>query len=98
MQDNNEKFNEDFNQTNNVIKYSKLSYILCAFFLGLLGIHSFVAGKKSQGVLFIVVTIIGAMLSIIGIGSVILSIETIIIIIQIIMAASKHADEYGRIS
>lgn len=79
-------------------KYSKLAYILCAFFLGGFGVHSFIAGKSGQGVLFIVATILGWILSIVGIGFIVFLIEFIIIIAQIIMAASKPADQYGQIS
>jgi hypothetical protein len=77
--------------------YSKLAYILCALFLGSFGIHSFIAKKPIQGILFILTTIIGWLTVALIIGGVILFIEGIVIIIQIIMAASKPSDQYGNI-
>ncbi|WP_407921932.1 NINE protein [Caviibacter abscessus] len=66
-------------------------------FLGLFGIHSFIAGKPLQGILFIIFTILGSLLSVIGIGFLIFSIEGLIVLIQIIMAACKKSDQYGTI-
>lgn len=77
--------------------YSKLAYILCALFLGGFGVHSFIAKKPIQGILFILTTIIGWLTVALIIGGVILFIEGIVIIIQIIMAASKPSDQYGYI-
>ena len=77
--------------------YSKLTYILCALFLGSLGVHSFIAKKPIQGILFILTTIIGWLTVFFIIGGVILFIEGIVIIIQIIMAASKPSNKYGNI-
>lgn len=77
--------------------YSKLAYILCALFLGGFGVHSFIAKKPIQGILFILTTIIGWLTVALIIGGVILFIEGIVIIIQIIMASSKPSDQYGYI-
>lgn len=77
--------------------YSKLTYILCALFLGGLGVHAFVAKKPIQGILFIIITFLGWLTTFLLIGWGILFIEEIIIIIQIIIAASKQADQYGNI-
>lgn len=79
-------------------KYNKWVYILCAFFFGLLGVHSFIAKKPIQGILFIIFTILGWILSLVFIGFIVLSIEGIIILVQIIMAVGKKSDENGMIS
>lgn len=78
-------------------RYSKLGYILLAFFLGNLGIHAFFAGKPIQGILFILFTISNSILTLVFIGYIGFFIEFIIILVQIILAASKPADKYGRI-
>ena len=77
--------------------YSKLAYILCALFLGGFGVHSFIAKKPIQGILFIITTILGILTTFIFIGGIILFIEGIVIIFQIILAASKQTDQYGNI-
>lgn len=79
-------------------RYNKIAYVLAAFFLGELGIHSFIAGKPIQGVLFIIMSLIGWSLSVIFIGFFIIGIIHIIIFVQIIMALLKSSDEYGRIA
>nr|WP_156414481.1 hypothetical protein [Caviibacter abscessus] len=47
--------------------------------------------------MFIIFTILGSLLSVIGIGFLIFSIEGLIVLIQIIMAACKKSDQYGTI-
>lgn len=79
-------------------KYNKIVYCLLAWFLGLWGVHSFYAGKTLQGIIFILTTIIGIILSSIGIGVFIMFIEGAICIIQIILAVMKSSDENGNIS
>lgn len=78
-------------------RYSKLAYIICALFLGQLGIHSFIAKKPVQGILFIIASIIGYLTVVVMVGYLILFVEFLIIIIQIILAALKPADKYGNI-
>lgn len=79
-------------------KYSKLTYCLLAWFLGAFGVHSFYAGKPVQGIIFIIVTVINIFLSFFSIGIFTAIITGIVIIVQIIMAAKKKSDEFGRIS
>ena len=73
-------------------------YCLFAWFLGMWGVHSFYAGKTLQGIIFILTTIIGIILSFIGIGILIMIIEGAICIFQIILAVMKSSDENGNIS
>ena len=79
-------------------KYNKVVYCLFAWFLGMWGVHSFYAGKTLQGIIFILTTIIGIILSFIGIGILIMIIEGAICIFQIILAVMKTSDENGNIS
>lgn len=78
-------------------RYSKITYILCALFLGGLGVHSFIARKPIQGILFIITSIIGFILSFLIVGFFVFLIEGIVLIVQIILAAGKKADKYGNI-
>lgn len=64
-------------------RVSKIAYILCALFLGGLGVHKFLAGKWVLGIIYIVFcwTFIPA----------------IVALVEAIIAATKTADVYGNI-
>ena len=79
-------------------KYNKVIYCLLAWFFGVYGIHSFYAGRKQEGIYFLIAGIIGTLTAFILVGSIIIFVECIICIIQIVKAIQKPADEFGRIS
>ena len=64
-------------------RVSKVAYILCALFLGGLGVHKFLAGKWILGIIYLLLcwTLIPAIVS----------------IIEAIIAATKTSDVYGNI-
>ena len=79
-------------------KYNKVIYCLIAQFFGTFGIHAFYAGRKQEGIYFLIAGIIGTLTTFILVGYVIVLIEFIICVIQIVKAIQKLADEFGRIS
>ena len=79
-------------------KYNKVIYCLIAQFFGTFGIHAFYAGRKQEGIYFLIVGIIGTLTTFILVGYVIILIEFIICVIQIVKAIQKPADKFGRIS
>ena len=79
-------------------KYNKVIYCLIAQFFGTFGIHAFYAGRKQEGIYFLIVGIIGTLTTFILVGYVIILIEFIICVIQIVNAIQKPSDEFGRIS
>ena len=86
------------NTTNEKPKYNKVIYCLLAWFFGYFGIHAFYAGRKQEGIYFLIVGIIGTLTTFILVGYVIILIEFIICVIQIVNAIQKPSDEFGRIS
>ena len=81
-----------------VKKVNKIVYILLALFLGLWGIHRFVAGHWFAGLCYLAVFFIGSILTFVfGLGLFILGIEGLVCIYDIIKAATAPADEYGMI-
>lgn len=79
-------------------KYNKVIYCLIAQFFGTFGIHAFYAGRKQEGIYFLIAGIIGTLTTFILVGYVIVLIEFIICVIQIVKAIQKPADKFGRIS
>ncbi|ERK53137.1 toxin-antitoxin system, antitoxin component, Xre family [Leptotrichia wadei F0279] len=71
---------------------------MLAWFFGTFGIHAFYAGRKQEGIYFLIAGIIGTLTTFILVGYVIVLIEFIICVIQIVKAIQKLADEFGRIS
>lgn len=47
---------------------SKLAALLLCFFLGGLGLHRFYIGRKQSGLVMLALTIVGAILTLFGIG------------------------------
>ena len=86
------------NAANGNPKYNKAIYCLLAWFLGYFGIHAFYAGRKQEGIYFLIAGIIGTLTTFILVGYVIILIEFIICVIQIVNAIQKPSDEFGRIS
>lgn len=86
------------NTSNENHKYNKVIYCLLAWFFGAFGIHAFYAGRKQEGIYFLIAGIIGILTSFLFIGGIILLVEFVICVIQIIKAIQKPADEFGRIS
>ena len=79
-------------------KYNKVIYCLLAWFFGVYGIHSFYAGRKQEGIYFLITGIIGVLTYLFLVGMLILFVEFVICVIQIVKAVQKPADEFGRIS
>ncbi|ERK51208.1 TM2 domain-containing protein [Leptotrichia sp. oral taxon 879] len=86
------------NAANGNPKYNKAIYCLLAWFLGCFGIHAFYAGRKQEGIYFLIAGIIGMLTAFLFIGGIILLVEFVICVIQIVKAIQKPADEFGRIS
>ncbi len=86
------------NLENGKPKYNKVIYCLLAWFFGYFGIHAFYAGRKQEGIYFLIAGIIGVLTYILLVGILILFVEFVICIVQIVQAIQKPADEFGRIS
>lgn len=86
------------NTANEKPKYNKVIYCLLAWFFGYFGIHAFYAGRKQEGIYFLIAGIIGMLTAFLFIGGIILLVEFVICVIQIVKAIQKPADEFGRIS
>jgi len=86
------------NTTNEKPKYNKVIYCLLAWFFGYFGIHAFYAGRKQEGIYFLITGIIGVLTYLFLVGMLILFVEFVICVIQIVKAVQKPADEFGRIS
>ena len=67
-------------------KYNKVIYCLLAWFFGTFEIHAFYAGRKQEGIYFLIAGIIGTLTTFILVGYVIILIEFIICVIQIVNA------------
>ena len=86
------------NAINEKPKYNKVIYCLLAWFFGCCGIHAFYAGRKQEGIYFLIAGIIGILTYFLLVGIIILLVEFVICVIQIVKAVQKPADEFGRIS
>ena len=79
-------------------KVNKIVYILIAFFVGLFGVHRFIAGHWFAGLCYLATFIIGSLLTFFfGLGFIILSIEGLVCLYDIVKAAITTADDRGDI-
>lgn len=76
-------------------KVNKATYILLAIFLGGFGVHKFVEGKIGWGIIYILLFVIGWATVAFLIGVLPLLAYLVLLIIDIIKAASKPADANG---
>lgn len=70
-----------------------VAYLLCIF-LGGLGLHKFYLGNKKSGIIYLVLTIIGGILSIVGVGLVLLAIVGILCIIDLFTIPGQIKKSY----
>lgn len=78
---------------------NRILYILVAFFLGMLGVHRFIAGHWIAGLFYLAFFILGLVLTFVfGLGFFILAIEELVVIYDIVRAAFASADVQGNIS
>lgn len=86
------------NEGKSVTKINKIIYILLALFLGMLGIHRFVAGHWFAGICYLAAFCIGSLLTFFfGLGLIILGIEGLVCIYDVIKGCLATADANGDI-
>ena len=79
-------------------RINKWVYILLAVFLGGLGLHNFYAGKTMLGIIWLVLFVLGFLLSFIGVGVLLIGMLWVVGIIQAIIALFKSSDANGCIA
>lgn len=79
-------------------RVNKWIYILLALFLGGLGLHNFYAGHTMLGVIWLILFGLGVILSLIGIGWLLIILLWIVAVVQAVIALCKNSDAEGNIA
>ncbi|WP_299761282.1 NINE protein [uncultured Dokdonia sp.] len=85
---------EEWNKVTNSNDNKKMLAGLLAIFLGSLGIHKFILGYQKEGIIMLVITVIGIVLSCIGIGVFVVWAMSLVGLIEGIMYLTKSDEEF----
>lgn len=85
---------EEWNKVTNSTDNKKMLAGLLAIFLGAFGIHKFILGYQKEGIIMLVITVIGIVLSCIGIGVFVVWGVGLIGLIEGIMYLTKSDEEF----
>lgn len=85
---------EEWNKVTNSGDNKKMLAGLLAIFLGSLGIHKFILGYQKEGIIMLVITVIGIVLSCIGIGIFVVWAMGLVGLIEGIMYLTKSDEEF----
>lgn len=85
---------EEWNKVTNSGENKKMLAGLLAIFLGAFGVHKFILGYKKEGLIMLVITIVGIVLSCIGIGVFVVWAVGLVGLIEGIMYLTKSDEEF----
>ncbi len=85
---------EEWNKATNSGENKKMLAGLLAIFLGAFGVHKFILGYKKEGIIMLVISIVGIVLSCIGVGVFIVWGVGLIGLIEGIMYLTKSDEEF----
>ncbi|WP_299216598.1 NINE protein [uncultured Dokdonia sp.] len=85
---------EEWNKVTNSTDNKKMLAGLLAIFVGWLGVHKFVLGYQKEGIIMLVISIIGIVLSCIGIGIFVVWAMGLVGLIEGIMYLTKSDEEF----
>ncbi len=85
---------EEWNKMTNSGDNKKMLAGLLAIFLGAFGVHKFILGYQKEGIIMLVITIVGIVLSCIGIGVFVVWGVGLIGLIEGIMYLTKSDEEF----
>jgi TM2 domain-containing membrane protein YozV len=85
---------EEWNKVTNSTENKKMLAGLLAIFLGAFGVHKFILGYKKEGIIMLVISIVGIVLSCIGVGVFIVWGMGLIGLIEGIMYLTKSDEEF----
>ncbi len=85
---------EEWNKMTNSGDNKKMLAGLLAIFLGAFGVHKFILGYKKEGIIMLVISVVGIVLSCIGIGVFIVWAVGLVGLIEGIMYLTKSDEEF----
>ena len=89
-----ESAKEEWNKVTNSTDNKKMLAGLLAIFVGAFGIHKFILGYQKEGIIMLVITVIGIVLSCIGIGVFVVWGMGLVGLIEGIMYLTKSDEEF----